>query len=93
MHDSGETEGLLWYTMPYVRGESLRDRLKREGGCRSSEAFRITSEAGRALDYAHREGVIHRDIKPENILLRSTVTRSWPISASPARSAGRARAG
>ena len=69
VHDSGETEGLLWYTMPYVRGESLRDRLKREGRLPLAEALRITSEAGRALDYAHREGVIHRDIKPENILL------------------------
>jgi TolB-like protein/Flp pilus assembly protein TadD/predicted Ser/Thr protein kinase len=69
VHDSGETDGLLWYTMPYVRGESLRDRLKREGRLPLDEALRITSEAGRALDYAHREGVIHRDIKPENILL------------------------
>jgi serine/threonine-protein kinase len=69
VHDSGETEGLLWYTMPYVRGESLRDRLKREGRLPLDETLRITSEAGRALDYAHREGVIHRDIKPENILL------------------------
>jgi eukaryotic-like serine/threonine-protein kinase len=69
VHDSGETpDGLLWYTMPYVRGESLRDRLKR-GRLPLEEALRITGEAGRALDYAHREGVIHRDIKPENILL------------------------
>jgi len=69
VHDSGETAGLLWYTMPYVRGESLRDRLRREGQLPLEEALRITVEAGRALDYAHREGVIHRDIKPENILL------------------------
>jgi eukaryotic-like serine/threonine-protein kinase len=69
VHDSGETEGLLWYTMPYVRGESLKDRLKRNGRLPLEEALRITTEAGRALDYAHREGVIHRDIKPENILL------------------------
>jgi serine/threonine-protein kinase len=69
VHDSGETEGLLWYTMPYVRGESLRDRLRRDGRLPLEDALRITSEAGRALDYAHREGVIHRDIKPENILL------------------------
>ncbi len=69
VHDSGETDGLLWYTMPYVRGESLRDRLKRDRRLPLDEALRITSEAGRALDYAHREGVIHRDIKPENILL------------------------
>ena len=69
VHDSGETEGLLWYTMPYVRGESLKDRLKRDGRLPLEEAIRITAEAGRALDYAHREGVIHRDVKPENILL------------------------
>src|SRR6476661_2854038 len=69
VHDSGETEGLLWYTMPYVRGESLKERLKRDGPLQLEEAIRITAEAGRALDYAHREGVIHRDVKPENILL------------------------
>ena len=69
VHDSGETEGLLWYTMPFVRGESLRERLRRDGPLALEDALRITSEAGRALDYAHREGVIHRDIKPENILL------------------------
>ena len=69
VHDSGETAGLLWYTMPYVRGESLRDRLRRDGRLPLEDALRIAAEAGRALDYAHREGVIHRDIKPENILL------------------------
>jgi serine/threonine-protein kinase len=69
VHDSGETQGLLWYTMPYVRGESLRERIAREGPLPLDEALRITAEAGRALHYAHREGVIHRDIKPENILL------------------------
>jgi eukaryotic-like serine/threonine-protein kinase len=67
--DSGEDRGVLWYTMPYVRGESLRDRIAREGRLPLDEALRITAEAGRALNYAHREGVIHRDIKPENILL------------------------
>jgi eukaryotic-like serine/threonine-protein kinase len=69
VHDSGETAGLLWYTMPFVRGESLKDRLRRDGRLPLDEALRITREAGRALDYAHREGVIHRDVKPENILL------------------------
>jgi serine/threonine-protein kinase len=67
--DSGEAAGLLWYTMPYVEGESLRDRLRRERQLPLDEALRIATEAARALDYAHRHGVIHRDIKPENILL------------------------
>jgi eukaryotic-like serine/threonine-protein kinase len=69
VHDSGETQGFLWFTMPFVAGESLRDRLRREKQLPIEEALRIATEAARALDYAHREGVIHRDIKPENILL------------------------
>ncbi len=71
VHDSGEAAGLLWFTMPYVEGESLRDRLAREHQLSVDDAVRITHEAARALDYAHRHGVIHRDIKPENILLTS----------------------
>ncbi len=67
--DSGETDGLLWYAMPYVDGESLRDRLAREKQLPVADAVRIASEVASALDYAHRHGVIHRDIKPENILL------------------------
>jgi serine/threonine protein kinase/tetratricopeptide (TPR) repeat protein len=69
VHDSGETAGQLWFTMPYVEGESLRDRLRRERQLSVEDALRITREAASALDYAHRHGVIHRDIKPENILL------------------------
>jgi eukaryotic-like serine/threonine-protein kinase len=69
VYDSGEAAGRLWFTMPYVAGETLRDRLGREGRLKVAEALRITTEAGRALDYAHRQGVIHRDMKPENILL------------------------
>ena len=69
VYDSGETDGLPWFTMPYVRGESLRERLRREGRLPVDEALRITREAAQALAYAHREGVIHRDVKPENILL------------------------
>jgi serine/threonine-protein kinase len=68
--DSGETPaGLLWFTMPYVEGESLRDRLNREHQLPVPEALRLAREAALALDYAHRHGVIHRDVKPENILL------------------------
>ena len=69
VYDSGETDGLPWFTMPYVRGESLRERLRREGRLPVDDALRITREAAQALAYAHREGVIHRDVKPENILL------------------------
>jgi serine/threonine-protein kinase len=67
--DSGEAGGYLWFTMPFVDGESLRVRLTRERQLAVDEAVRIATEASRALDYAHRHGVIHRDIKPENILL------------------------
>ena len=68
--DSGETaDGQLWFTMPYVEGETLRARLAREGQLPVSDAIRITREIAGALDYAHEAGVIHRDIKPENILL------------------------
>ncbi len=70
VYDSGEAaDGLLWFTMPYVEGESLRDRLNREHQLPVDDAVRIAYEAAQALDYAHRRGVIHRDIKPENILI------------------------
>src|SRR5436853_1227086 len=67
--DSGEVDGLLYYVMPYVEGESLRDRLTHEKQLPIDDAVRITREVANALDYAHRHHVIHRDIKPENILL------------------------
>ncbi len=67
--DSGAADGLLYYVMPYVRGESLRGRLERVHPLPIPEALRIAREVGSALDYAHREGIVHRDIKPENILL------------------------
>jgi serine/threonine-protein kinase len=67
-HDSAGGR-VLFYVMPYVAGESLRDRLRRDGALPASDALRIAREVADALDYAHREGVIHRDIKPDNILL------------------------
>ena len=67
--DSGETDGRLWFTMPFIEGESLRERLKRERQLSIDEALKYGREVAEALDYAHRNGVIHRDIKPENILI------------------------
>ncbi len=69
LHDSGEAASFLFYVMPFVEGESLRDRLNREKQLPVVDAVRIATEVAGALDYAHRRGVIHRDIKPENILL------------------------
>src|SRR5947207_5297557 len=70
LFDSGEADGLLFYVMPYVEGESLRARLEREKQLPIDEAVRIAVAVLSALDYAHRHGVVHRDLKPENILLQ-----------------------
>jgi Tol biopolymer transport system component len=70
LFDSGTADGLLYYVMPHVEGESLRSRLSRERQLSVGEAIRLTSQITSALDYAHRRGVLHRDIKPENILLQ-----------------------
>jgi serine/threonine-protein kinase len=67
--DSGEADDAPYYVMPFVEGESLRDRLNREKQLAIAEAVRIACEVAAALDYAHRHGVVHRDIKPENVLL------------------------
>src|SRR5690606_37088308 len=70
LFDSGSADGLLFYVMPFVGGETLRTRLARERQLPIGDAVRIASEVADALGYAHANGVIHRDIKPENILLR-----------------------
>jgi len=71
LHDSGEADGFLYYVMPYVEGESLRDRLKKERQLSIDDATQIAREVASALAYAHSRDVVHRDIKPENILLVS----------------------
>ena len=99
VHDSGETaSGQLWFTMPYVEGESLRARLNRETQLSLDDALRITREVADALEYAHRQGIIHRDIKPENILLSRGhalvadfgVARTISATDANGRTAGRA---
>src|SRR5687767_2417235 len=67
LYDSGEAAETLYYVMPYVEGESLRDRLTRERQLPLAEALRICREVSGALAYAHTHGIVHRDIKPENI--------------------------
>jgi len=69
LYDSGAADGLLYYVMPYVEGESLRDRIRREKQLPIAEAVRIAVEVAEALACAHRHDVVHRDIKPANILL------------------------
>jgi serine/threonine-protein kinase len=75
LHESGEGERGLWYSMPYISGGTLRGRLRREQRLPAPEAVRIAREVAAALEYAHRRGVIHRDIKPENLLLDGGGTR------------------
>ncbi len=69
LFDSGEADGYLFYVMPFVKGETLRERMNREKQLPVADAIRVTLEVASALDSAHRQGVVHRDIKPENILL------------------------
>ena len=76
LHDSGSIDGFLFYVMPYVEGESLRDRLNREHQLPVGDAVRLATEVASALDYAHRHGVVHRDIKPENIRITPAIPAS-----------------
>ncbi len=69
LYDSGQADTLLYYVMPFVEGESLRDRLQREKQLPVEDAVKLGRDIAAALDYAHRHGVVHRDIKPENVML------------------------
>jgi len=93
LFDSGEADGLVYYVMPYVEGESLRDRLNREKQLPVDEAVRIAREVADALEYAHQHGVVHRDIKPENILLHGghAMVADFGIALAASRSDGGTR--
>ena len=69
VYDSGATDGILWYTMPYVEGDTLRGQLRRRGRFSVAEVVPVLQDLARALAYAHRRGVVHRDVKPENVML------------------------
>jgi serine/threonine-protein kinase len=103
LFDSGDADRFLYYVMPYVEGETLRDKLNRERQMGIEESVRIATEVAGALDYAHRHNVIHRDIKPENILLHDgrpvvadfgialavSAAAGGPMADLPSRSAAR----
>jgi serine/threonine-protein kinase len=90
VHDSGSADGRLYFVMPYVEGESLRQRLAREKQLPVEDALRIARDVADALSYAHSRGVVHRDVKPENILLESghAVVADFGIARALAASAG-----
>ena len=93
LHDSGEAGGLVYYVMPFVEGESLRQRLTREQQLPVGEAVQIALEVADALAYAHRQGVIHRDVKPENVLLHGghALVADFGIALAASRSEGATR--
>jgi serine/threonine protein kinase len=90
VHDSGEAEGFLYYVMPYVEGESLREKLNREKRLSVDEAVRIAREVADALSYAHEQKLLHRDIKPENVLLEAghAVVADFGIARALSEAAG-----
>jgi Tol biopolymer transport system component/tRNA A-37 threonylcarbamoyl transferase component Bud32 len=93
LFDSGEADGFLFYVMPFVEGETVRDRISREKQLPVDDAVRIAKEVASALDYAHRRNIIHRDIKPENILLHdgAALVADFGIALAVSRSDGGSR--
>ena len=91
VHDSGVADGLLYYVMPYVEGESLRARITREGGLPIGDVIRILREVADALGTAHAAGVVHRDIKPDNVLLsgRHALVADFGVAKAISESTGR----
>ena len=91
LHDSGEADGFLFYVLPYVEGESLRDRLVREGELPVSEAVRILRDVVDALAHAHDHGVVHRDIKPDNVMLsgRHAMATDFGVAKAVSQATGR----
>jgi serine/threonine-protein kinase len=90
LFDSGAADSYLFYVMPFVEGETLRDRLSREKQLSVSDTLRIATEVASALDYAHRHGIIHRDIKPENVLLQDghALVADFGIALAASRAGG-----
>jgi TolB-like protein len=90
LYDSGEADGYVYYVMPYVEGESLRDRLTREKQLPIEDAIQIARQVADALTYAHKRGIVHRDIKPENILLedREAVVADFGVARAVTAAAG-----
>ncbi|MEE8193723.1 MAG: serine/threonine-protein kinase, partial [Gemmatimonadales bacterium] len=91
LHDSGEADGFLYYVMPYVRGESLRDRLTRSGELPIADAVKIIREIVDALAHAHEHGVVHRDLKPDNVMLskRHALVMDFGVAKAVSEATGR----
>lgn len=90
LHDSGAADGMLYYVMPFIDGESLRDKLKRDGALPISETVRVFREIVDALSYAHAQGIVHRDIKPENVMVsgRHAVVMDFGVAKALSDAAG-----
>jgi len=89
LHAFGEVEGMPYFVMGYVRGESLAGRLRRDGKLPEDEARRVLAEIADALDHAHRQGVVHRDVKPDNVLLEDESGRALLTDFGVAKAAGK----